>query len=165
MQNGKETATATKTKTLVINRTFNLPLSTVWRAWTEPESFKKWWGPTGFTCPDCHIDFRVGGKFHASMQDKEGRKTWSIGTYREIVPQKKFVCTDNFADEDGNVISAKAAGMPGEWPENVLLTVELKENNGKTEMTLTHDNIPENMFDDCRTGWNESLDKLEKIQP
>lgn len=38
-----QNSTAEKQKTISIKRTVNLPLSTVWKAWTEPESFKKWW--------------------------------------------------------------------------------------------------------------------------
>ncbi len=34
-------------KTVNIKRTFDLPLETVWKAWSEPESLKKWWGPRG----------------------------------------------------------------------------------------------------------------------
>ena len=57
-----------KQEILTIKRTFNLPLTTVWKAWSDSESMKKWWGPEEYTCPDCSIDFKVGGKFLASMQ-------------------------------------------------------------------------------------------------
>jgi len=33
---------------------------------------------------------------------------------------------------------------------------------GRTEMTLRHAGLPAAMLDDCRTGWNESFDKLEE---
>ena len=32
----------------VISRVFDSPRETVWKAWTEPERLKQWWGPTGF---------------------------------------------------------------------------------------------------------------------
>ena len=40
---------------------FNAPLSKVWKAWTEPESVMKWWGPENFTAPVVKIDLKVGG--------------------------------------------------------------------------------------------------------
>ena len=40
-----ENSVAEKQKTITIKRTFNLPLNTVWKAWTDPETMKKWWGP------------------------------------------------------------------------------------------------------------------------
>src|SRR3989338_4090306 len=92
---------------IVINLTFNLPLSQVWRAWSEVDSFKKWWGPKDYTCPSCRIDFKVGGKILASMKGPDGKEIWSTGTYREIVPMRKIVCTDNFSDSKGNVISGE----------------------------------------------------------
>ena len=49
----------TESKTISIKRTFELPLSVVWKAWTDPDSFKKWWGPKNYTCPHSFIDFRV----------------------------------------------------------------------------------------------------------
>ena len=50
---------ATQQKTITIKRIFNLTLVSVWKAWTEPESAKKWWGPKEYTCPYCSIDFKV----------------------------------------------------------------------------------------------------------
>jgi len=152
--------TRTKPKPLAIKRTFILPLDKVWKAWSEPESFKKWWGPKNYTCPDCTIDFKVGGKYLASMQDKEGKKTWSTGTYKEIIPQKKIVVTDSFSDDRGNIIQAPK-DMPGEWPKELLVTAEFEETDGKTTLSLTQVGIPAEVFDDCVKGWQECFDKIE----
>ncbi|HEX7342848.1 MAG TPA: SRPBCC domain-containing protein, partial [bacterium] len=34
---------------LVITRIFDAPRRRVFKAWTEPEQMKRWWGPKGFT--------------------------------------------------------------------------------------------------------------------
>lgn len=164
MENTKNSATASQTKPIVIKRTFNLPPETVWKAFSDAGTMKKWWGPNGFTCPDCTIDFRTGGKYLASMQDKDGSKTWSTGTIKEIVQNRKIVYTDSFSDEKGNVKNASELGMPGNWPMEMQFTVEMNENNGKTELTLTLLGIPSEMYDDCIQGWQQSLDKLERIE-
>jgi len=39
------------THDMVLTRTFDAPVEAVWRAWTEPELVKRWWGPTGFPHP------------------------------------------------------------------------------------------------------------------
>ncbi|HKR04087.1 MAG TPA: SRPBCC domain-containing protein [Bacteroidia bacterium] len=150
-----------KQKTLSIKRTLNLPLNTVWKAWTEPESFKKWWGPKEYTCPDCTIDFKIGGKFLASMQGEDGKKIWSTGTYKEIIPQKKIVVTDSFADSTGNIVPASYYKMPGEWALELMVTVEFEEVDGKTNLKLQHAGLPPEMTDDCMKGWQSSFDKLE----
>jgi uncharacterized protein YndB with AHSA1/START domain len=46
-------------KELIITRIFNAPGKLVWKAWTEPEYVKHWWGPKGFTCPVAKIDFEL----------------------------------------------------------------------------------------------------------
>ena len=52
--------------------------------------------------------------------------------------------------------------MPGEWPKENLITVEFQEENGNTNMKLTHTGIPTEMADDCVKGWQQCFDKLEK---
>ena len=152
--------TTEKQKTIAIERTFNLPISTVWKAWSEPESFKKWWGPEGYTCPDCTIDFEVGGKYLANMKAPDGKDNWSTGTYKEIVPQKKIVYSDSFADSKGNKVPGSEYGMP-EMPMETMVTVEFEEKGNETVMTLHHAGMPVSMVDDCTKGWQSCFDKME----
>ncbi|HEV8286895.1 MAG TPA: SRPBCC domain-containing protein [Chitinophagaceae bacterium] len=147
---------------LVIHRVFNLPVSKVWRALTEPEEFKKWWGPKGFTCPFSKMEARVGGKYLSCMRGPDGKEFWSTGVVKEFIPEKKLVVTDSFSDSEGNKIPASDYGMPGNWPEELLITFELEEADGATKFRLQHEGIPEEMHDECIKGWNESFDKLEE---
>lgn len=148
---------------LVIKRVFDAPREVVWEAWTDPERCKLWWGPEGFTSPACRIDLRVGGKYLACMRSPEGQDYWSTGVYLDIVPMERLVCTDNFADEKGNVVPASHYGMQGEWPPDVTVTVTFEADGGKTIMTLRHDGIPAGTISDCEAGWIGSFDKLERI--
>ncbi len=91
---------------LVITRVFDAPRELVWKEWTERERFMLWWGPKGFTTPFCKIDLRVGGVYFNCMRSPEGKDYWSGGIYREIVPLERIVCTDSFADEEGNAVPA-----------------------------------------------------------
>ncbi len=146
---------------LVITRIFDASRELVWKAWTEPEHMKRWWGPKNFTAPFCKIDLRVGGKYLYCMRSPEGQDFWSTGVYREIVPLKRIVATDSFADENGNVVPASHYGMTGDWPLELLVTVTFEEHEGKTKCTLRHVGLPAGeMIKMTETGWNESLDKL-----
>ena len=148
---------------IVIDRVFDLPVSKVWQAWTEPESFKNWWGPKDFTCPSSSIDFRTGGKYLHCMRSPQGEEYWSTGVFKEIIPHKKLVLTDSFSDAEGNIVPASEYNMPGEWPQELLVTVTFEEaGEEKTKMKLRHEGVPDEMYDDCIKGWNESFDKLEK---
>jgi uncharacterized protein YndB with AHSA1/START domain len=146
---------------LVINRVFNAPVELVWRAWTNPEHMMKWWGPKGFTSPACKLDFRVGGKYHFCMTSPEGQNFWTTGECLEIIPHKKIVWTDCFADEKGNKVSATSYGMAEDFPEELVLTILFEDHEGKTKLTIRHTGMPAGeMKEMTNAGWNESLDKL-----
>jgi uncharacterized protein YndB with AHSA1/START domain len=148
---------------VVIHRVFDLPVNKVWRALTESEEFKKWWGPTGFTCPFSKMEARVGGKYLNCMRGPDGKEWWSTGVVKEFKPGKKLVLSDSFSDKNGNIKSASADyGMQGDWPMQFLITFELEEADGATKLKLHHEGIPEEAHDDCVKGWNESFDKLEE---
>lgn len=149
---------------VTITRTFNAPIEQVWKAWSNEELVKQWWGPESYTAPSAKIDFRVGGKSLLAMQDSAGKIVWSGGIYKEIVPNKKIVTTDHFANENGNVLAASEVGMPGEWPMDCLITVEFSKVSGEqTKMTINHEGIPKEMHDDCVDGWNSSINKLQRL--
>lgn len=156
------------TQELIITRVFDAPREQVWKAWTEPEQIKKWWGPKNFSAPVSTIDLRVGGKYLNCMRgagpDGVVRDYWSTGIYREIVLLRKIVCTDSFADEQGNAVPAAYYDMPGDFPQELIVTVTFEEKAGKTTMTLVHAGMPAGeMSDLARQGWNESFDKLAGI--
>lgn len=146
---------------LFIMRTFDAPRELVWKAWTEPERVKRWWGPKEFTAPFCKIDLRVGGVSLYCMRSPDGKDYWSTGVYREIVKPERIVCTDSFADEKGNVVPATHYGMSADFPLEMLVTVTFEEHEGKTKLTLIHVGIPAGADrDGAKQGWNESFDKL-----
>ncbi len=77
---------------------------------------------------------------------------------------EKIVATDHFADEQGNEVSPKDYGMPGEWPEEMIVTVTFEDAGpGKTKLTLLHTGHSADMADMATAGWNQSLDKFEAI--
>lgn len=149
---------------LLITRIFSAPRELVWKAWTEPERVMRWWGPKYFTSPICKMDFRVGGSYHFCMQSPEGEDFWSTGVYLEIIPLEKIVCTDSFADENGNVVPATYYDMEEDFPLELELTITFEDHNGNTKMILRHIGIPEGITQELtKQGWNESFDKLAEI--
>lgn len=154
-------AAMTAERELVITRIFDAPRTLVWKAWTEPGRFMRWWGPKNFTAPFCTIDLRVGGGYLNSMRSPEGRDFWTTGVYREIVPPSLLVYTDSFVDEKGNVVPASHYGMSGYWPLEMLVTVTFEEDGSRTKMTLRHAGIPAGQMTELtEAGWKESFDKL-----
>lgn len=51
-----------KKKDLHFERTYAAPPDAVWRAWTEAERLRRWWGPDKTEVAECEVDLRVGGR-------------------------------------------------------------------------------------------------------
>ena len=150
-------------KSLIITRVFNVPLKHVWRRWTDPDEFKCWWGPREFTAPYARVDFRIGGKYLASMRGPDGKEYWSTGTYKEIIEPNRIVYTDSFSDEHGNIVPASYYGMTSDMPIEMEVEVTFEDIGGKTRMILEHCGLPEGEeLDNAREGWSQSFDKLEE---
>jgi len=75
---------------------------------------------------------------------------------------QRIVCTDSFADEEGNIVPATHYGMSADYPLEMLVTVIFEELDGRTKLTLEHvlGPVPASERDMCQQGWSESLDKL-----
>lgn len=137
--------------TLQLKRTFAAPREKVFRAWTDPEELKKWWGPPGYGTPSAEVDLRVGGKYRLGMRKlPEGPVFYLAGTYREVRPPERLVYTWRWEAE----------------PElgDTLVTVEFHDRGGSTEIVLTHELFPtEKARQEHERGWSGGLDNLAKI--
>ena len=96
-------STATKSADFVISRVFDAPRELVWKAFTEPERMKEWFGPKGSVIVASKMDFRVGGTYHGAMRDPAGNVMWAKFVYREIVAPERLVWVHSFSDEAGGL--------------------------------------------------------------
>ena len=88
---------------LFIARTFDATPAQVFKAWTDPDAIKQWWGPRTWPTVYCTIDLRVGGVWHYCMRSTEnGQESWGKATYDEIAAPDRLAYTDAFSDKDGN---------------------------------------------------------------
>lgn len=157
-----------KTKNVVVTRVINAPVEKVWKAWTESEYVKQWWGPIGFTCPVAEMDFRVGGKSLVCMQWPEemgGAKIYSTWNYSNIIPNQTIEFIFNFSDEKGNKLSPSEIGMPAGIPDDVFQSVTFNDlGNGQTEMTVSEFGYTsDQVVDLSKQGLEQSLDKMKVI--
>lgn len=156
---------------IVIEKEIDAPREEVWKAWTDPEIIKKWWGPEGFYAPSIKVDLRVGGKYVFAMHGPEDSEwdqdMYSAGVYKEIKPKEKLVVTDYFSDENGEMIEPKDAGMDPNFPRESTMTVLFEESkNGKTKLTIIYpkseneEELRAIQESGAKEGWNSSLEKL-----
>ncbi|RPJ77494.1 MAG: SRPBCC domain-containing protein [Alphaproteobacteria bacterium] len=149
---------------VIMTRFFNAPVEWVWKAWSDPEIIEQWWGPTGYTSKYACMEFREGGKYFFDMEGSDGKVIWSTGTYEEIIPYEKIVCTDSFADKDGNIIFGNDIGMKGNWPKKMYITIEFEKiDEHQSKLVITQEGVPKIAHDESVEGWNQSLDKFQLV--
>jgi uncharacterized protein YndB with AHSA1/START domain len=142
---------------VVMERIFDAPVELIWQMWTQPEHFKKWYGPRGFTVPVAQMDVRVGGKrlVCMEMQKPDGSmKMWTTGEYIEVIPNQRLVYTESMADENGNVVTRSE----NDYPITTEVTVLLEDLGERTKMVMTHAGVPADTG--ANAGWEQAFDKL-----
>jgi uncharacterized protein YndB with AHSA1/START domain len=150
---------------LVITRTFEAPVADVWKAWTDATEVKKWWGPTGFTCPTAKMDVRAGGTTLVCMRapkEMGGKDMYSTWVYTKVVKHELLDYIHNLSDEHGKKVLPKDLGMPADFPIDQRHLVVFKEvSPGKTEITITEYGwTPGQMMQFSKIGMNQCLDKM-----
>ena len=108
----------------VFSRTLDAPRDLVWRAFTEPERMKQWWGPKGFPVVSSSMDLRPGGMCHYAMSVPDGSLMWGKIAYREIVAPERLVFINGFSNASGDF--ARHPMVPA-WPLEVLSVFRFTE--------------------------------------
>jgi uncharacterized protein YndB with AHSA1/START domain len=151
----------------IISRVFDAPRDLVFRAFTEPERMKHWWGPKGFVVVKLEMDLRPGGIQHYGLRGPDGAIIWGKSVYREIVAPQRIVLINSFSDEAGNIAHHP---MSPTWPLEMLSTFLFDEVE-KTRTKLTVKWSPHNSDEAGRAtfaaghasmkqGWTGTLDQL-----
>jgi uncharacterized protein YndB with AHSA1/START domain len=89
-------------RVLTFERVFDAPRELVFQAFTEPRHLVEWFGPKGWTLPECELDLRPGGEWRYCMRGPNGETSRGKSVYREISPPERLVYTDVFTDEAYN---------------------------------------------------------------
>ncbi|MBX3112263.1 MAG: SRPBCC domain-containing protein [Fimbriimonadaceae bacterium] len=120
---------------LVVTRTVAAPAHLVWRAWTEPELFRRWWVPQSFALAlvSCELDVRPGGQYRLVFRH-EGSTMEFFGTYLEVSAPSRLVWTN---EEDGGqtvttATFAEAEGSTTVVVSNLYPSKEALESDGAT---------------------------------
>ena len=137
--------------TLEIKRRYDSPAAVVFRAWTDSAQIQKWLRPNKEIIAQLvEVDLCVGGKFRIGYKVPDsGELNIIAGQYHEVVPNRRLVFSWTWE-------------IHPEFPqEETLVTVELAEEAGQTELTLTHQRFPtKSMRDTHRWGWNGASELL-----
>lgn len=135
---------------LRLERTLSAPRERVFRAWTDADQLRKWFGgPVGFTTPRAEIDLRIGGTYRVEIRSPEGNSVFATGRYLEIEPPSRLVFTFGWRD------------FPGIDIGETTVTVQLFDREGSTELVLTHEPFAAAQLKSFHEfGWTTSLERL-----
>jgi uncharacterized protein YndB with AHSA1/START domain len=150
-----ESQLAPQPQPLVVSRTFPAARDLVFRAWSSADHLKRWFCPSGYTVPEAHVEFRVGGAFDICMRSPQGQDHWTRGKYVEIVPCSRLVIDMNAVGEQGRPLF------------RAYTVVTLSDEGGGTRLEVTqHYTVFEAfaapMIQGAPQGWSQTLDRLER---
>ena len=135
---------------LVVTRLFDAPPHMVFKAWADPELFRRWWVPKDapITLVSCEMDVRTGGKYR--LEFAAGTDTMAFhGKYLAVVPNERIVWTNEEEDE------------------GAVTTVTFEDRGGKTLLTF-HEHYPsKEALDEAMAGsaagLPTQLDQLDEL--
>jgi uncharacterized protein YndB with AHSA1/START domain len=138
---------------VTIERLIDAPRDVVFKAWTDAEQLKHWWGPTGFTNPVCEFDPRPCGKIRIDMRGPDGTVYPMSGIVWEIVEPERLVFSSAALDKEGQPLFEN-------WN-----TVMFEDHGERTKLTLhsivettTEQGLP--YLKGMNEGWKLSIDRL-----
>ena len=121
-----------ETSTYTLERVFDAPRELVWKGWTEPELFARWYGPRAETVVH-RADLEPGGLWLVEMRIG-GNSSFQRFECAEVTPPERLVWRQSVSDADWNVV---ANPMLPDWPRVVLSTVTLEGGTSRTRMRFT----------------------------
>lgn len=144
-----DTAVVTEKFSLTMKRDFNASKQDVYDAWINSDALKSWFAPSSEMETRVHIlEPHVGGKFKIEMIEPDGNTHRIHGEYVELNPFDQLVFTWKWESDTQNV--------------NSLVTIDLVENDGVTNLVLTHDKLASQASVELHTfGWTGCISQLE----
>jgi uncharacterized protein YndB with AHSA1/START domain len=146
---------------LQLTRVFDAPRELIFKAWTEANQFKQWFGAAacdGASLQSVKVDARVGGKYRLQVRRPEGEFFTTVGSYREVKAPERLVFTWQF-EKDGS-----SNDFDEVEPPEMLVTLEFRARGKQTELILTHEKFASvESRDRHEQGWTRCLDELGKF--
>ena len=131
------------TEKITVQATIAQTLANVWDCYTNPEHITKWnFAADDWQCPKASNDLRVGGKYYARMEAKDGSFGFDFeAIYDEVIDQQQLTYTMG----DGR-----------------QATTTFQTLGDKTDVTTTFDAENTNPVEMQKAGWQAILDNFKR---
>jgi uncharacterized protein YndB with AHSA1/START domain len=130
---------------VVVRRTIAASAFDLFDAWLDPQSLAEWMRPGTIQRSEARVDPRVGGSYEVIMHGEKGPIPHR-GVYKLIDRPRRlvFTWTSPFAGAD------------------TLVTVDFRKMDGRTEVIVTHEQLPESEVVSHTRGWTSGLEHLDQ---
>lgn len=130
---------------VVVRRTIAASPGELFDAWLDAEALGIWMRPTGIRHTSAKTEPRVGGSYEIIMQGDE--KTYPHqGVYKVIDRPRRLVFT---------WLSHGTEGI------TTLVTVDFLPQGERTEVVVTHEQLPEGARESHTRGWTSGIERLD----
>jgi len=136
---------------LDLRRSFHASAEDLYRAWTEPERFRRWFQPIGeFEAERVTIEPRAGGALALEFRVAEGRRVGLTGRFYELTPRRIVV---ELAREE----------VPGSPSPPTRITATLTEGSGNATLAVLHEGVPDGERAQVEAGWRHCFGRLSGV--
>lgn len=131
------------TNKITVQAIVSADIEKAWDYYTTPKHITKWnFASDDWQCPSATNDMKVGGKYFARMEAKDGSLGFDFeAIYDEVVNGEKFSYT---------------------MPDGRKVNVSFKKLDDKTEVIVVFDAETLNAEEMQRMGWQAILDNYKK---
>lgn len=139
---------------IVVEGAFRAPVDRVWRAWTELDRLRQWFGRDGADFTEMRADVRVGGRWRFDMPDPDSESRIE-GEYLVVEPEARLVFTWSHVRDfaDGRREATQVS--------TVSITFQATE--GGTVLALRHENVSDAARQGVGGGWGDSFARLAEV--
>ena len=133
----------TSRNVITVNNTINAPVKKVWEYWTKPEHITLWNNASDdWYTPSAENDLRVGGKFIARMEAKDGSMGFDFRGVYDAVKENEYI---EYTMDDGRKV-----------------IVHFTSKGDQTDVVESFDAEETNSIDMQRDGWQAILNNFKK---
>jgi uncharacterized protein YndB with AHSA1/START domain len=151
---------AAATAVVHVTRELRASREEVFRTWTDPDLFRRWFTPPGSASVTAELDVRPGGRYRITLERTPMVPGTShiVGSYLEVDPPKRLVFTFGWE-----------APPPGEGLGDLealdsRVTVQFRDRGASTEVSITHERLDTAALRAFhRWGWETTLDQLARM--
>ena len=137
---------AVATAAVIVRRTIAASAEDLFDAWLDPKALSIWMRPGTIRSTVATIEPREGGRYEITMMGQSGPIVHS-GVYRLLDRPQRLVFT---------------WASPGTELRETLVTVDFVTIGKRTEVIVTHEQLPESAMPSHAKGWTLGLEHLDE---